>query len=55
VNQRTEIQLALLFGGLIVWGFGQRVDNDILRFIGIAFFALATALRFFKKKPPVDQ
>lgn len=50
MTRRTEIQLALLFIGLVVWGYGQRVDNALLRYIGIVFFAAATLLRFFKGK-----
>jgi hypothetical protein len=49
VSRRTTFQLAFLFMGLIVWGYGQRVDDPSLRLIGIAFFALATLLRFFRR------
>jgi hypothetical protein len=52
VTRRTEIQLALLVVGLMVWGYGQRVDDDRLRAVGIVFFAVATVLRFFKKRDP---
>jgi hypothetical protein len=52
VTRRTEIQLALLVVGLVVWGYGQRVDDDRLRAVGIVFFAVATALRFLKKRDP---
>jgi hypothetical protein len=43
------IQLALLTIGVIVWGYGQRVDDNRLTWIGLAFFAAATALRFLKR------
>jgi hypothetical protein len=49
VEKRTTIQLALLLMGLIVWGYGQRVDEPTLRLIGIALFAAATMLRFFRR------
>ena len=49
MNRRTTIQIAMLLIGLIVWGYGQRVDDPSLRLIGIAFFALATLLRFFRR------
>ena len=52
--RRTEIQLALVLMGLIVWGYGQRTDNDRLTWIGIVFFALATALRFLKRRAQHD-
>jgi hypothetical protein len=52
MTRRSEIQLALLFIGLVVWGYGQRVDNELLEYIGIVFFAGATLLRFFKRRAP---
>lgn len=52
IPRRTEIQLALAAIGLVVWGYGVRVDDPRREWIGIAFFAAATALRFFKKRPP---
>ncbi len=51
IKRRTEIQLALAAMGLIVWGYGARNDDRRLTWIGIAFFAVATVLRFFKKRP----
>jgi len=52
MTRRTEIQLALLVIGLVVWGYGQRIDDGRLRVIGIVVFAIATALRFLKKRDP---
>jgi hypothetical protein len=51
IKRRTEIQLALAAIGLVVWGYGARNDDRRLTWIGIGFFAAATILRFFKKKP----
>ncbi len=51
IKRRTEIQLALAAMGLVVWGYGVRVDDRRLQWIGIAFFAAGTALRFFKRPP----
>ena len=50
MKRRTEAQLALLVMGVIVWGYGQRIDDNRLTWIGIVFFAAATLLRFFKRK-----
>jgi len=50
MGTRTLAQLALLLIGLIVWGYGARVGNERLTLIGVAFFAAAFVLRFFKKK-----
>ena len=51
MKRRTEIQLALLLMGLIVWGYGQRIDDLRLTWMGLGFFAVATLLRFVKKRP----
>lgn len=51
IKRRTEIQLALAAIGLVVWGYGARTDDRRLQWTGIAFFAAATALRFFKRPP----
>jgi hypothetical protein len=53
VKRRTEIQLALAAIGFVVWAYGSRADDYRIQWTGIAFFAAATALRFFKK-PPED-
>ena len=62
MKRRTELQLAFLVMGLIVWGYGQRTDDSHLTWIGLGFFAAATILRFFRKRPeqesdeePLDQ
>ena len=52
MTRRTEIQLALLVIGIVVWGYGQRSENGRLQLIGIVFFAAATALRFVKRGEP---
>jgi hypothetical protein len=49
VDKRTTIQLAVLLIGLIVWGYGQRIDEPTLRLVGIALFSAATLLRFFRR------
>lgn len=51
MTRRTAIQLACLFIGLVVWGYGQRTDDSRLSWIGVGFFGAATVLRFFKKRP----
>lgn len=49
---RTEVQLALLIVGMIVWAVGQRMEIVWVQWAGIACFGAATALRFLKKKTP---
>jgi hypothetical protein len=43
----TIAKLALAAIGLIVWGYGYRVDDGGLRWVGIAFLAAAVLLRFW--------
>ena len=52
MKRRTEAQLVLLLIGLILWGYGQRIDNPMLRWFGIGFFAAATVMRFAKRRTP---
>jgi hypothetical protein len=47
---RTEIQVALLIVGVVVWATGQRLEIVSLQYAGIACFAVATALRFLKNR-----
>jgi hypothetical protein len=51
IKRRTEIQLVLAAIGLVVWGYGARAEDPRRQWIGIGFFAAATVLRFFKKRP----
>ncbi len=48
--RRTPIQIALLVVGLGAWGWGVRIDDHRLEWVGIAFFAAATLLRVFKPR-----
>jgi hypothetical protein len=49
VPRRTVFQLALLTIGVIVWGYGSRIDDARLTWIGLGFFAAAFVLRIFKR------
>jgi hypothetical protein len=59
MGPRTTAQLALLFIGLVVWGYGLRANDTRLTWVGIGCFAIATALRFAKRlgrrEPPNDE
>ena len=50
MGRRTEIQIALLIVGVIVWGYGQRSETVVLQYVGIGCFAVAVLLRMFKKQ-----
>ena len=53
-GRRTTTQLALLVIGLIVWGYGQRADDPLLRWVGIGCFAAGTVLRLVKRRHAED-
>ncbi|HKW12471.1 MAG TPA: hypothetical protein VJO33_18935 [Gemmatimonadaceae bacterium] len=42
----TQAKLGLAVAGLILWGYGARVDVSWLRWVGIGFLAAAAILRF---------
>jgi hypothetical protein len=48
------IRLAVAAIGFVVWAYGYRVDDPMVRWIGIAFLAVAVLLRFVpsKRTPP---
>ena len=48
MSRRTTFQLDFLIMGLIIWAYGQRVDDPTVRLVGIAFFAVAFVFRFFR-------
>lgn len=48
LGRRTTFQIAFLVMGLIIWAYGQRIDDPTVRLVGIAFFAVAFVLRFFR-------
>ena len=52
MNSTTIAKIALTMVALILVGYGMRVDNPTLRWVGIAFLVAAFALRFIK--PPVE-
>ena len=46
----TQIKLGIALLGVLVWGYGQRVDSATIRWVGIAFLAAAVVLRFLPKR-----
>ena len=47
----TRAKLALALIGLVLFGYGARVDDTRLRWFGIGFLAAAVLLRFWPKGP----
>ncbi|HTE47447.1 MAG TPA: hypothetical protein VK636_19555 [Gemmatimonadaceae bacterium] len=50
MTRRTQAQLALLVAGLVVWAYGQRSESPPFQYVGIGCFAVATLLRFARKR-----
>jgi len=62
----THLKLGLAVAGVIIWGYGVRVDQSWFRWVGIGFLAAAAVLRFWgrwrrqhadgdlSEKPPND-
>ncbi len=48
----TTAQLALAAIGIVVWGYGTRIGDSRVSWTGVAFLAVASLLRFVKKRPP---
>lgn len=46
----TQLKIACAVIGLLVWAYGSRVDSPTLRWIGIAFLAVAVVLRLVPKR-----
>ena len=49
LGRKTTFQIAFLVMGLIIWGYGQRIDDPTVRLVGIAFLAVAFVFRFFRR------
>lgn len=48
----TKLKLGLAIIGLILFGYGARVDDARIRMIGIGFVAAAALMRFVKGGKP---
>jgi hypothetical protein len=51
----SQLKLGLALIGLILFGYGMRVDDNRLRWMGMGFLAAATILRFVKPRRPPDE
>jgi hypothetical protein len=48
------MRLAIAAVGVAVWVYGYRVDDDRIRWVGIAVLAVAVFLRFFAPRKSTD-
>lgn len=54
MTSRTIIKIALALAGIVLFGAGIRLNQDGLRWAGLALVAVAWLLRFWKA-PPVPR
>jgi hypothetical protein len=50
VKTYSQLKIACAVVGLLVWGYGYKVDSPTLRWIGIGFLASAVVLRLLPKR-----
>jgi hypothetical protein len=47
----TAVKVSLAVAGLLLFGYGIRIDSSLVRWWGIAFVAAAAVLRFVGRRP----
>ncbi|MDQ3697476.1 MAG: hypothetical protein M3373_05555 [Gemmatimonadota bacterium] len=48
------VKIAVVVVGVSTWGYGVKVDDPRVRWLGIAFLAVAFLVRFLRRSPPPD-
>jgi hypothetical protein len=46
----SHLKLGLAFIGVVLFGYGVRVDHELLRWIGIGFLVAAALLRILERR-----
>ena len=54
MDRMTLAKIALALAGVGIFAYGVRSEENIIRWVGIAFVIAAFVLRFFKKKVDFD-
>jgi hypothetical protein len=54
VTWLLQARLALSLIGVILFGYGVRVDDSRLRLFGIGFLAVSLLLRVWRRRPPPE-
>ena len=49
MSRFAVIKLALAAAGIVVWGYGTRIDDERLRLAGMIVLAVAVALRLLPR------
>jgi hypothetical protein len=55
MTRLSHVKLGIAVIGVVLWGYGVRVDDSTFRIIGIVFLAAAALLRFWKPKRGPDE
>jgi hypothetical protein len=50
MNALARLKLALVVVALVIWAWGYRVDDSLLRIIGIVVLLMAFLLRFVGRR-----
>ncbi len=48
------MRLAIAVVGMMVWGYAYRVENDRVRWVGIAMLAVSVLMRFIPRRKPTS-
>ena len=54
MNPLTAVKLALAAVGIVVFGYGVRIDSVPVRWVGVGLVAVAALLRFVRRPPRDD-
>jgi Na+(H+)/acetate symporter ActP len=54
VDRLTVLKIACALAGVGIFAWGVRSEDNIIRWVGIAFVIAAFLLRFARKRVPVD-
>lgn len=54
MDRLTVLKIACALAGVGIFAWGVRSEDNIIRWVGIAFVIAAFLLRFARKRVPVD-
>lgn len=50
MTKLTWIRFVVAMVGIVLWGYGYRMDDPTIRWLGIAILAVAVLLRFWARR-----
>jgi hypothetical protein len=54
LTRLAQVKLIVALLGIAVFGYGIRIDSEVVRWIGIGLVALAWVMRFVRRKAPAQ-